>query len=303
MKPKRSPSASPKDWTLLYVHTRFSTEEACLEHLEVLRWNGQTPRCLRCKGETVCRLKSRPLWECWKCSYQFSATTGHPVFHATKLPLPKWFIAIYLICSSKKSISAKQLQRDLGVTYKTAYRVGQQIRKGMKNELPHLLGGIVEADETWTGGKQRGFEWRKGARARGRVTKFPVFGMLQRGGETRAYAVPDVRHDTLEPLLSKHVDRTGAKLYTDQHIGYSPLRRKGWDHHTVNHLEQYVDGEVHTNGIESFWSLLKRGIVGQFHSVRRHKLQAYLDEFTCRFNARHGDEPVRTVAESIIAKG
>lgn len=292
-KPRRE-----KDWTLLSVHQQFGTQEACLEYVEALRWpNG--PICPRCQADTCSRIETRSLWECSKCEYQFSATAGHPIFHRTRTPLPLWFQAIYLVCASKKGISAKQLQRDLGVTYKTAYRMGQQIRGAMSNLSARKLGGIVQADETYIGGKQRGHSWRNRQRAAVAPKKHSVAGIYEaETGEIRAKVVPDTTGKTLVGYLAKNVDFKEAEIHTDAYVSYSPLRKHGATHRTVNHYEAYVQDGVSTNGVENFWSLLKRGIIGQYHHVSGKHLQKYVDEFSYRFNRRHW--PAKRMVRELI---
>ena len=288
-----------KDWTLLYVHQKYGTQEACLEYVEALRWP-EGPICPSCQSDKASRIATRNLWECSDCRYQYSATAGHPIFHRTRTPLPLWFQAVYLVCSSKKGISAKQLQRDLGVTYKTAYRMGQQIRGSIKNTNPEKLGGLVQADETWVGGRRKGYQWRKPGLYRKASEKYPVMGIRKVGGEIRAEVIPDTTAKTLMGQLEKHVDldHPDTEIHTDAYVSYSPLRGRGVKHRSVNHKETYVDDGVSTNGVETFWSLLKRGIVGQYHHVSGKHLQGYVDEFAFRFN--HRKEPVQAIVRKLI---
>jgi len=204
------------------------------------------------------------------------------------LPLQKWFLAISLILNAKKGISALQLSRDLEVNKNTAWRVAMQIRKAMtqRSEL-ELLTGVVEMDETWIGGKPRKGPDKKLKRGRG-TKKPPVIGAIERGGKVRAKATQKAkmkgRH--LRAFVRENVDVETTHLITDEYKGYLGMSRL-LPHSVIRHTSWYVDGDIHTNTIEGFWALLKRGMFGQFHSVSRKHLQRYVDEFCYRYNLRH----------------
>ncbi len=281
---------------LIDVTKAFSTEEACLEFLEHLRWPAGV-RCLKCDGDKLSRIerKSRTknkrtrLFQCLnpECKYQFTPTTG-TIFADSHLPLTKWFLAIGLMLNAKKGLSAKQMQRDLGTGYQTAWYLCHRIRKAMEEGQLPMLTGVVEADETYVGGKSRNMH--KDVRQRkitgtGGMDKFPVFGMVQRGGKVEAYSVPNVRKEVLVGKIRDRVSSDAEVVVTDEWCGYSGLNATH-RHEVINHIREWARGAVHTNTIENFWSLFKRGLMGSFHKVSLKHLNRYLAEFTYRFNRR-----------------
>ncbi|HEY6487531.1 MAG TPA: IS1595 family transposase, partial [Terracidiphilus sp.] len=227
----------------------------------------------------------REQFDCDGCRYQFSVTAG-TIFNDSHLPLWKWFLCTYLLCESRKGMSANQLKRTLGISYKTAWYLCHRIRAAMKEVNPELLDGIVEIDETFVGGKGRGQGkgWRK--------EKVPVIGIKQRGGELRFFKAEDVKSGTLAKYIRENVSGDVHVIMTDELAAYpKALTAAGIhapaEHKTVNHSAGvYVDGDITTNGIESAFSLLKRGIIGSWHKVSAKHLPAYLDEMTFRFNNR-----------------
>jgi len=267
---------------ILELQKRFSTQHKCEVFLRRKRW----PKgviCPKCGAEHPYWIKERKIWQCSTCRYQFSVTTG-TIFHRSRTPLKKWFIAIWLMCNNKKGVSAKQLERTLGVTYKTAWRMSQQIRKAMRHTaFENKLGGIVEADDAYIGGKKSG-----GKRGRGAPGKEIVVGFKERGGNVVAQVVQNLKADTLTTLLDTFVDLDANMLVTDELRSYRKAA-KGFKHKTVIHTQTFVNGNVHTMGVENFWSLFKRAIIGVYHRVSAKYLQAYLDEFVFRFNNRHNE--------------
>ncbi len=267
---------------------RYNTEEACIAHFEKIRWPDGLC-CIKCGGIRIFKFKTkgktgkeRFLYECVDCRYQYSVTTG-TVFHDSHLPLTKWFLAIYLICSSKKGVSAKQLQRELDTSYKTAWYMAHRIRLAMQEDdgFCHKFAGVCEVDETYIGGKGTG------KRGRGASNKIPVVGIKERtSGKVRLQAVKNVKASTLKDFIRAHAS-DGSEIHTDEFKSYLWLDSSEFTHRAVNHSETYVsvDG-VHTNGVENVWSLLKRGIVGVYHKVSEKYLPLYLDEFSFRFNNR-----------------
>ena len=233
----------------------------------------------------VSEIEKRNQFDCQSCEYQFSVTTG-TIMHDSHLPLRKWFIAIYLMCESKKGISALQLKRTLGVAYKTAWYLCHRIREAMGNDPfdgPTLL-GIVEVDETLIGGKTQG----KGRAYKGNKTW--VAGAIQRGGRTRLKRIPNVRRDTLHSFIKETVRDEAEAIYTDELAAYLGIADHDTRHETVNHsAEEWVVGDVHTNTIEGVWSLFKRSIVGAFHKVSEKHLDRYLEELEWRFSNRNND--------------
>ncbi len=259
---------------------KFNSEERCREYLELLRWPSGVC-CVRCGNVSVSRIRTRHQYECNGCGYQFSATAG-TVFHDSHLPLWKWFLAAYLMCESKKGISANQIKRTLGVSYKTAWYLCHRIREAMKSDRSEKLSGIVEADETFVGGKYD-------RRLKRNANEKPcVVGVIQRGGPVRASKVPSRGARAISAFLKESVEK-GSHLMTDEYAGYQKIGRE-YQHNTVKHGEfEYVNGIAHTNSIENFWSLFKRGVIGSFHKVSEKHLDRYLDEFTYRFNGREDD--------------
>jgi len=273
--------------SLFEILEKFRTEEACIAHLAQIRWPDGV-RCLKCLGQRISEFhtkgktgKPRHLYECMDCKYQFSVTTG-TVFHDSHLPLTKWFLAIYLICSAKKGIPAKQLQRELAVSYKTAWYMAHRIRLAMQEDsefCPKFV-GIVEVDETYLGGRGTG------KRGRGAANKVPVVGMKDRtSGQIRLQMVGNVKATTLAEFIRAHIAK-GSHVHTDEFRSYLWLDSSEFTHSAVNHRDTYVRDDVHTNGVENVWSLFKRGIMGIFHKVSSKYLPLYLDEFSFRFNNR-----------------
>jgi len=268
------------------IFKRFPSQELCIKHLESIRWP-KAPACPYCKSTSTTPLPDELRHHCNRCNTSFSVTVG-TIFHHTHLPLQKWFLAVMLVLNAKKGISSRQLSRDLRVNKDTGWRIGMQIRKAMTQaHQRELLRGLIEADETYIGGNpRRDFPGHKHPRGRG-TSKTPVVGMIERGGKVRAEAVTkkDLSAKKLSALVRKNVDIRNATLITDEYAGYVHIQRF-MPHETVNHQVWYVDGHKHTNTIECFWALLKRGIVGQFHKVTLRHLPKYIDEFCYRFNHR-----------------
>ncbi len=275
---------------LIQVYKQFPDHAACIKHLEAVRWSG-SPKCPYCNSARVTSAKDEFRHHCNNCKTSFSVTVG-TMFHHTHLDLQKWFLAITLILNAKKGIAARQLGRDLEINKNTAWYLAMRIRKAMLEPIEReLLQGIVEMDETYIGGKPRpgsGGEPLK----RGRGTKkIPVVGMIERGGKIKAVVKTDRKIDSrsLMNLVRRGVDAKSTTLITDEFGGYFRMKQIV-DHQTVNHRVWYVDGLKHTNSCESFWALLKRGIVGQYHKVSVKHLSKYVDEFTYRYNNRKHED-------------
>lgn len=271
---------------LIDVTKEFKTEEQCFKYLEKMRWpNGI--RCTVCGNDKLTRYmkkgktgKSRPTFQCLEptCKTQFTATSG-TIFQDSHLPLTKWFLAIALIVDAKKGISANQIKNHLGVQYKTAWHLMHRIREAMQEEPKGLLRGTVEVDETYIGGR---YDRR---RKRGPWEKQAVIGLVERDGRVEARPIPTPSKKVLVGIVRERVAK-GSRVYTDELAAYKTV---GETHHhkTVNHIAlEYARGKVHTNGIENFWSLFKRGLIGSFHKVSSKHLPRYLNEFTYRFNNR-----------------
>ncbi len=275
---------------IIQVFERFPTQRDCIVHLELARWSGK-PRCPYCKSNRTARLQHRH--RCYECKTAFSVTVG-TIFHHTHLPLQKWFLAVMLMLNARKGLSALQLSRDLKVNKNTAWRIAMQIRKAMTQAgQRNLLTGIIEMDETYIGGKPRRGNKRDDddPNPRGRGTrKAPVIGAVERGGRVTAKTVSKgkMKGKHMRAFVRERIDTNRAGLITDEYKGYLGMS-KVVPHSVIKHQNWYVDGDLHTNTIEGFWALLKRGMFGQFHSVSRKRLQRYVDEFCYRYNLRHVD--------------
>lgn len=279
---------------IIQIFKLFPTQADCIKHLEKARW-GDTPVCAYCGSENTYPLPLELRHHCNTCRKSFSVTIG-TIFFDTRLPMQKWFLAISLILNAKKGISARQLARDIEVNKDTAWSMAMRIRNAMKDDGA-LLCGIVEMDETYVGGKPRKGNDRdddidggnKSTRGRG-TKKTPVVGMVARNGNVKAQSMSkhELKGKDLQELVRKGVDMVNSLLLTDEYTAYNGMK-KLMQHLTINHQKSYVDGWVHTNTIESFWAIVKRGIIGQFHKVSAKHLDKYLDEFCYRYNARNSD--------------
>jgi transposase-like protein len=280
-------------YTLKQFNEKFPTEDACLDYLKDLRWpNGI--HCQRC-GEITnhCRIQGRKVYACVRCSAHVSPCAD-TIFHKSSTSLRTWFYAMFLMAHTRTGISAKQLERETGVTYKTAWRMFTQIRKLMAQEDGLQLFGEVEVDETYVGGKEGNKHDAKKLKAgRGAVGKTTVVGMVEREGSAVVKVQPDNRAATIIPMVQAHVPAGDAVIYTDEHGAYRRLSSLGYAHESVLHsAKQYVAGRAHTNNIEGFWSNTKRGIDGVHHVVSPKYLQGYLDSYVFRFNHRNDAAPM-----------
>jgi transposase-like protein len=255
--------------------------------LEELRWPDGV-KCPRCNSDKISRIAKRRQFDCDGCRYQFSVRVG-TLFHDSKLPLWKWFLAVYVMGESKKGVSANQLKRMLGVSYKTAWYLCHRIRAALKDESDELLSGIVEADETYVGGKMR-FEagtTRSEMAYRRRDNKTVVLGAIERGGKVRLRVAPDAKHKAVHDFLDDVVGDDAEAVYTDSHRSYRGIGDHDTRHEWVNHAAgEWVRGQIHTNTVESVWSLFDRSVIGAYHKLSVKHLPAYLDEFAFRFNNR-----------------
>jgi len=267
---------------IVEIYRRFPKESDCIEYLEKTRWK-DNPVCPYCQSKHTTPMQQEYRHHCNTCNTTFSVTV-RTIFHQSHLPLQKWFLAISLVLNAKKGISARQLARDIEVNKDTAWSMSMRIRRAMIDDR-ELLTGIIEMDETFLGGKPR--KYRGGGSApHGRGTKRPsVFGMVERGGKVKAMHVKKPNIKSMHALVRANIDCTNSVLMTDEFGGFRYISQL-IDHKTVNHKIWYVDGDVHTNTIESFWAILKRGITGQFHKVSLRYLPRYIDEFCYRYNRR-----------------
>lgn len=269
---------------------QFQDKEKAREYLEALRWP-HGPVCPHCGVEgNAYKLKAktaRPgVYKCKDCRKQFTVTVG-TVFERSKVPLNKWLMAVYLMCASKKGVSSHQIHRMLGITYKTAWFMTHRIREAMKEEGGPLGGSgkAVEIDETFWGGlgkKKR----QQGKKGRGYAHKMKVLTLVERGGKARSFHVPAVNAKTLKPIINEQVN-ADSSIMTDEASQYTKVGREYASHGVVSHgLGEYVRGPIHTNTIEGFFSILKRGLVGTFHHVSEQHLKRYCCEFDFRYNYR-----------------
>jgi transposase-like protein len=270
--------------TLPEITEMFATDDKCRELLERLRWP-EGPECPRCKSREVVRLEThiKLLW-CSECNYQFGVTVGS-IFHDSHLPLTKWFMATLLLCEARKGMSANQVKRTIGMSYKTAWYLCHRIRAAMKEVDAPMLDGTVEMDETYVGGKKRG------ACIRGRgAEKEIVIGLRQRNGDLRFFHAKDAKSGTLAQYIRENVSEDVEVIVTDEWSAYPDAMRRTNNvekHKTIRHRGGvYAVGDVYTNTVESAFSLLKRGIMGTWHKISAKHLPAYLDEMTFRFNRR-----------------
>jgi len=275
---------------LVDLITSFGTDDRCRQALEHIRWP-QGVQCLRC-GTEARKIGGRFQYRCTLkgCEYHFSVT-AETIFHDTHLSLWKWFLAVYLMCESKKGMSANQIKRTLSVSYQTAWYLCHRIRKAMSlsEDETKQLGtnrGTVEADETWVGGKRRHV-------GSGNLdNKTMVLGALERGETSRVrFRVERLRkkadRKTLHDFITKETAPDAAKIYTDENPAYLGIADADTEHHSVNHrAEEWVRGDVHTNGIEGVWSLFKRSIIGSYHQISVKHMDSYLNELEWRFNER-----------------
>ena len=284
----------------------FNDVEHCREFMVELRWPDGKVKCPRCGSEHVLWIAKERVWKCYgKHDHaKFSLKTG-TIFEDSPIALEKWLPAAWLIINCKNGISSYELARDLKVTQKSAWFMLHRIRLAMQSGTFEKLSGEVEADETFIGGKARNMHVAQRKRritGTGTKDKTAVMGILERGGKVRTVVVPNRRRSALQGEIRKHVE-AGAALYTDALLSYNGLEGD-YAHQVVDHAVQYVDGRVHTNGLENFWSLLKRSISGTCISVEPFHLFRYLDEQSFRYNERKSTDAERfvTAMKQIVGK-
>jgi transposase-like protein len=299
-----------KPKTLQQAIVHFANPENCLAFMVARRWpNGV--ECPTCGRKDVRFISTRHMWEC-KAAHvrkQFSVKIG-TIFEDSALPLDKWLVAMWMVANCKNGISSYEVGRALGVTQKSAWFMLHRIRLAMQNRSILKLGGSgsqVEVDETFVGGAARFMHSDKRKRRiteTGTKDKVAIVGILERGGEVRGAVVGNRKKHALQSNIRTHV-KAGSAIYTDALMSYQGLREQGFEHQVIDHAEKYVDGQVHTNGLENFWSLLKRGLKGTYVSVEEFHLFRYLDEQMFRFNFRklpHDGARFEHVASHIFGK-
>jgi len=284
-----TPAKQPK--TLLEAVRYFSDLDMATEFVTSLRWP-DGPVCPKCGlvDKKHYYLKTRRVWKCRSCKKQFSVKVG-TIFEDSPLGLDKWLPAVWLIANCKNGISSYELAKDLGIQQKSAWFMLHRIRLAMQTGSFEKLSGQVEADETYIGGKARNMHASKREEkitGRGASGKIAVMGLLERHGKVKTKVVPDTKSRTLQVEIRENVE-PGSEVHTDALRSYRGLDPE-YVHNVVDHAEKYVDGHVHTNGLENFWSLLKRGIRGTYVSVEPYHLFRYLDEQAFRFNEREGED-------------
>lgn len=295
---------------LIDVAKKFATEESCVKYLAEMRWP-EGVRCLKCESPEVSFMatkskanrkgeqKTRYIYQCRSCQHQFTPTTG-TLFHDTHLDLEKWFHAVALMCNAKKGVSALQMKRDLKTAYKTAWYLNHRIRQAMElveEATQEPLTGIVEADETFIGGR---YDKR---RKRARCDKEPVFGVVQRDGKARTYHMPEPTMKKIVDKIKGDVSINADGIYTDDGKFYGTTAGciKNHNHQRVHHIaKEWVRGDVHTGTIDGYWSLLKRGIVGSFHQISIKHLHRYLSEFQFRWNNREAEDMFALVIVALV---
>jgi transposase-like protein len=286
--------------TLTELTERFPTEDSCRAYLVSVRWpNGV--RCPRCNSDKVHKVARPWNWQCKQCTkqgYRFSPLVG-TIFENTNIDLRTWFQVIYLMCQSKKGISALQIHRTIGTgSYRSAWYMCHRIRAAMKDESFQKLTGVVEIDETYIGGKAKNRHVRERGRGKGRHNMTPVIGAIARKGNVVAKMVQRTDISTMTNFVRRTVSDRVSLIATDEAAEYKPLRYLGYTHDFVNHrADEYVRGNVHTANIDSFWSMVKRGIMGSFHQVSKTYLPLYLNEFSFRYNNRNNPG----IFEAVIA--
>jgi transposase len=287
----RKPKMLP--YTLKDFQRQYPDDTTCLEWLRNYLYPDGI-YCIKCEATTKHhRVKSRPSYSCDQCGHHVHPTAG-TIFHKSPTPLTTWFYAIYLMASTRCGISAKQIQRETGVTYKTAWRMFKQIRTMLDERESGQLGGGgkggVEMDETYYGGRGKSYPGR--ASASDKFAKTPVVGMVERKGRVRAFVAQDTKADTLIGLVREHIVPRSL-VFTDDYAPYDGLGVRGYQHRRIRHSEKiYVSGTTHTQTIDGFWALIKNGLRGVYHSVGKGYLQSYLNEYSFRYNRRFDEQPM-----------
>jgi len=284
----------PQVKTLQQAIRHFADEDVCIDTVANLRWPDGIPRCSKCTGTEHYYLKTQKRWKCKKCGRQFSVKQG-TIFEDSPIPLDKWLTALWMLVNCKNGISSYEIARDLGITQKSAWFVLQRLRLALKDRSFTKIGGNsgpVEVDETFVGGNLKNMHNEKRVRYNikgGAKGKTIVVGMLDRDiRKVRAKVIPNVKRETLQKEVLNAV-KHGTKVYTDEWVGYDSLHYR-FVHDVVNHSETYVKGQVHTQGIENFWSLLKRSLRGTYVAVEPFHLDRYIDEQVFRYNHRKDED-------------
>lgn len=279
--------------TLIEAVKHFSDLDKCNEYMASIKWPDGKITCPKCESENIGKIETRKMLKCRCCKKQFSYKVG-TIFEDSPLGLDKWFVAVWSIVNCKNGVSSYELHRALGVTQKSAWFMLHRIRLAMQEGTFEKLKGTCESDETFVGGDAKNMHKDVRARkikGRGPVGKAIVHGVLERGGKIVAGVVPTRKRNVVQKAIRENVE-PGTKVYTDELKSYVGLDDE-FIHEMINHAQEYVRGDVHTNGMENFWSLLKRCINGTYVSVLPWQLFRYVDEQVCRFNLRHKNDGER----------
>jgi transposase-like protein len=297
-----------KPKTLQQAIRYFSDEQVCIDAIAALRWpNG--PVCPKCAHTQFYYLATQKRWKCKACKTQFSVKVG-TIFEDSPIKLDKWLAALWMLLNCKNGISSYEVGRDLGITQKSAWFVLHRLRLALQTGSVDQVGGDgkhVEVDETFIGGAARFMHKERHKRMiteRGVKGKTAVMGILERGGDVRVSVVSNRKKHLLESNVRAHI-KAGSAIYSDNFASYDRLNSFGFKHQVVDHAEKYVDGQVHTNGLENFWSLVKRGLKGTYISVEPFHLFRYLDEQVYRYNKRklaHDGERFELALSQIAGK-
>ena len=304
--PKRAASSESK-YSLMEFMRDFPDDDTCLVWLWRNRYapDGEHTLCPSCTEirtfHRYATSQQRQSWTCTHCGQHVHPTAG-TIFHKSSTSLHLWFYAMYLMTSTRCGISAKQMERELGVTYKTAWRMCHLIRNELMRQDDAVMSGAVEADETYIGGRRRIGKGGKSGRPKpGESHYIPVLGVVQRQGHVFATKVPNLAQKTIYPHIEKRV-LPSSTIYTDEYGTYRSLTERGYQHRRIQHKQNiYVSGDVHTNTIEGFWSLVKRGLGGVYHSVSAKHLDGYLNEYAWRYN-RRGEKDERSLFAQILLR-
>ena len=279
--------------TLIEAVRYFADIRVCHDYMRRIKWPGRVVTCPDCVSDRIGEITTRHMLRCTDCRKQFSHKVG-TIFEDSPLGLDKWFVAVWAIANCRNGISSHELGRAIGVTQKTAWFMLHRIREAMKTGTFRKLAGTIEADETFIGGKAENMHAKRRAKVitgRGPTNKVAVQGILQRGTEVRVQVVPNVEAPTLRGNVARHVER-GSTVYTDATTGYSGLWKR-YAHATVDHAKEYVKGLCHVNGMENFWSLLKRALKGTYIHVAAFHLGRYCTEQSFRYRVRKNSEASR----------
>ena len=269
--------------SLIELFERFPNQEAARSYMEAQRWPGGAT-CPHCQEAKRIKQRKGGYYRCNACLEDFTVRTG-TVMERSHIPLHKWLYAMYMLVTSRKGISSVELHTKLKITQKSAWFMLHRLREACRDK-DSPLSGVVEIDKTYVGGKRKNMSNAKRAKisGRGTVGKAPVLGMRERGGKVIAMPIKMTDKDTIQDIIFKHVEED-TTIYTDEHGSYTGLDEEGYEHDTVNHSDnEYVDGDVHTNGIEAVWAVFKRGLKGIYHHVSAKHLGRYVDEYAFRLN-------------------